>query len=140
MKNFDLPASVQAKPGVSRRGLSLDSYSQEELLDLRSQIDEKMPVRRLKDVNLEQELVLQLQAVQRLQHVVLDDDTTPANQRAQVAGAVASALATLGKLQIEIYSSERLKRIEAIMAEVINEMPKKLQEQFFTRYEEILAK
>lgn len=139
MNAFDLPVSVQGTGIKSQRGLSLDKYSPDELMDLRSQIDERMPIRRIKDVNMEQELVLQLQAVQRLQSLVIDDETTPANQKSQVAGAVAGALATLGKLQVEIYSSERLKRIEAILIEVINEMPKKVQESFFEKYETLLG-
>ena len=81
----------------------------------------------------------QLQAVQRLQNLVIEDESCPANQKSQVAGAVAGALATLGKMQVEIYSSERLKRIEAILIEVINEMPKKVQTDFFEKYEALLG-
>lgn len=139
MNDYDLPVSSQNKSSTSRRGLSLDSYSLDELMDLRTQIDSRMPIRKLKDVNLEQELVLQLQAVQRLQNLVIEDESTPANQRAQVAGAVATALGTLGKLQIEVYSSERLKRIEAILIEVMGGMSKKSQEEFFVKYEALLG-
>lgn len=119
---------------VSNQGVNLERYSQEDLLDLRSRIDELMPTRGLKDFNLETELVLQLQAVQRLQNDVMGDDETPANQRAQVAGQVASALAVLAKLQTEIYTSERLKVIEAVLIGVLGTLPTAQQDSFLTEY------
>ena len=119
---------------TTNQGVNLERYSQEDLLDLRSRIDELMPTRGLKDFNLETELVLQLQAVQRLQNDVMADDETPANQRAQVAGQVASALAVLAKLQTEVYTSERLKVIEAVLVEVLNTLPLEQQNAFLSEY------
>lgn len=76
--------------------------------------------------------------MQRLQNKVLEDEENPTSQKAQVAGQVAGTLSSLGKLQSEVYASERLKQIEAILIGVINEMPKKVQEAFFEKYEALL--
>lgn len=135
------PVSGSERPvstGLSVQGVDLTRYSQDDLIDLRSQIDSRMPIRRLKDLNLETELVIQLQTVQRLQTDTLADELIPANQKAQTAGQVAGALATLSKLQYEVYSSERLKRIEAILINAIKVLPMDVQDDFLTQYSAML--
>lgn len=128
-------------PKISRQGVDLASYDDEQLIELRAEIDERLPSRRLKDINLEEELVRQLATVQKLQRDVLDDpEGTPANQMAQCAGAVANVLAVLSKLQVEVYSSERLKTIEGILIECVGTLPQGTQEEFFVEYERRLDK
>lgn len=114
---------------VDLAGLDVD-----ELLELRAQIDDRLPVKALKDLDLERELVLQLLASQRLQRDVLEDDETPANQRAQVSNSVAAILAQLVKLQAGVYTSERLKKIEQILIEVLNQLPEEQQDAFHQAY------
>lgn len=133
------------RPKISRQGVDLDSYDEDQLLELRAEIDELLPAKRLKDINLEEELVRQLAVAQKLQRDVLRDDDfegdgTPANQKAQVLNSVASALAVLGKLQVELYSSERLKRAESVMIETISNLPKEQQVVFLDLYEANLGK
>ena len=123
------------RQSISAQGVNLALYSEEELIELRAEIDALLPARRLRDVNVEVELVRQLAHVQKLQKDVLTDDETPANQRAQVAGAVGTVLATLSKLQIEVYTSERLKKIEAVLIECVTGLPMSTQEAFFDAYE-----
>lgn len=125
--------------GLTAQGVNLDLYDDEQLIELRSEIDERLPAKKLRDVNVEVELVRQLAHVQKLQKDVLTDDDTPANQRAQVAGQVGSVLATLSKLQADVYTSERLKKIEAILIECISTLPMATQTQFFDDYESKLA-
>ncbi len=118
----------------------LDAMSVDELLDLRSQIDAKLPVKDLKDINLSRELVLQVQALQALQLRVMNDaGQTPANQIAQCANSLSSALSNLVRVQQEVYTSERLKKIEAILVECVQTLPTKAQERFFDRYERDLG-
>lgn len=117
----------------------LSRYSVEELLDLRKRIDAMLPSRNLRDVNLEKELVLQLDVVKQLQTDTLSDTGIPANQMAQVAGQVANVLSTLGKLQVELYDSERLKKIEQILIDSLNELPEEAQAAFIERYEQMLG-
>lgn len=120
---------------VDLRGMPLD-----ELLRLRGEIDKVLPVSNLADIDLNRELVLQMLATQRLQADVLDDDETPANQRAQVANSVQAALAGLVKLQSEVYTSERLKKIEQRLIEVMHTQPMELQVAFMGAYEEALRR
>lgn len=129
---------VRAASHVYGTNSALSQFSEEQLLNLRAQIDELLPDKKLKDVNLEVELVRQLATVHRLQADVLSDDNTPANQKAQCAGQVANVLAVLSKLQVEVYSSERLKKIEAVMVDTVNLMPPATQEFFFAEYEKRL--
>ena len=131
-------------PKISRQGVDLASYDDEQLIELRAEIDELLPAKRLKDINLEEELVRQLALVQKLQRDVLRDDDfegegTPANQKAQCAGAVANVLAVLSKLQVEVYSSERMKRAESILVETITTLPHDTQVTFLDLYESKLV-
>lgn len=140
---FDLPGQSAPKdevPNPFKRALfDLSLYNELEMLDLRNQIDQKLPVKSLKDLSMERELVLQLVMVQNLQRDVLGEDGVPANQKAQTAGAVAASLATLAKLQIDIYTSERLKQIEQILIETLQTLPREAQEAFMTAYEGAIA-
>ena len=77
--------------------------------------------------------------VKKLQREVLEDTQTPANQMAQVANSVASVLASLSKLQNETYDSERLKRVESVLIEALNELPMGVQDEFLSKYEALLG-
>lgn len=144
MATYEMPPIAGTSTTFDRENPSivpsaLDRYSPEELLALRERIDEKLPHRTLNNVNLEKELVIQLGHAQKLQKDTLDDDQTPANQKAQVLNSVASTLQMLGKLQIELYDAERLKRLEQILVEAIKNLPKESQEQFLEAYERELV-
>jgi hypothetical protein len=135
-----IPELPQAAEGAQKRvthslQVNLDGMPVDELLELRTLIDQKLPARQLKDIDLEQELVLQLLATQELQRKVLKDDEAPANQMAQVSNAVQAALQNLVKLQGEVFKSERLKRLETILLECIKDLPHEVQDQFLTLYE-----
>lgn len=125
---------LPAASHIHAQGNPFAGLPEEQLLDLRHHLDALLPTRRLKDVSMEVELVRQLSVVHRLQKEVISDDNTPANQKAQVAGQVANVLAVLSKLQVEVHSSERLKEIEAILIECLQELPAEAQEKFFTAY------
>lgn len=146
MSFFDLPAPSGSgtKPDLKAPQDLLDlsllnGMDVHELVQLRQAVDERLPVRSLRDLNMEQELVIQLVTAQRLQRDVLADEETPANQRAQTLNAVAAALATLAKLQVEVYNSERLKRVEQVLIEVLQTLPMEAQEQFLALYEKELG-
>lgn len=121
-------------PGSSPKALSVA-----QLLEKRAEIDAMLPVKDLKDLDLSRELVLQVQALQALQNRVLGDDASPANQQAQVANALSSALTNLVRVQSDVFTSDRLKRIEAILIECVRELPTSVQEKFFDRYEAMLG-
>lgn len=115
----------------------LDGLTQDELLALRSRIDLLIPIRSLKDLDIERETLIQFLSTQRLQTEVLQDPETPANQKAQVANAVASTLATLARLQIEVYTSERGKKLEMILVEAFKQLPTDQRDEALDKYEQL---
>ncbi len=127
------------KAGEPKQGHDLSNMGEGDLLFLRAQIDALLPVKRLSDMNLEMELTLQLRSAQALQQIVLDDALTPANQKAQVMNSVSSTLQQLVKMQIDYYTPERLKKIEAALIKALNKFETEQTKEFFRRYEEILA-
>lgn len=118
---------------------NLDNYTLQDLLKLRADIDRRLPVKSIRDIDLSSELVLQFQATQELQNEVVRDAETPANQKAQTLNATAAVLGQIAKLQTEIYTSERLKKIEAKLIEALNTLPAETQEAFLLVYQEVLG-
>jgi hypothetical protein len=94
----------------------------------------------LKTMNMEEELVLQYRDLRRLQAKVIDDDSVPPNQKAQVANTVGSTQARLADLQNSIYSSERIKKIEAALGKVLDKLPEDAATAFLDHYEGLLRK
>lgn len=111
----------------------------DQLMALRAEIDAYLPVRDLQDINLSRELVLQVQALQALQLRVMNDMDTPANQIAQCANSLSAALVNLVKLQTDVFTSERLKRIETILIKALQSLPMEAQTQFIAEYEAALG-
>ena len=134
LKNESLKTPESSK---QRQQTDLQNLSVDELLSLRSEIDELLPARALGDIDLEHELVVQFLAVKSLQANVLQDEHTAANQKAQVANAVASTLQQLVKMQSEHYNAERFKRIEALLVKSMKLMPVEAAEAFLNEYEEL---
>lgn len=114
------------------------SFNSDELIQLRDQITQHLPPIALKDMNLEEEMLLQYHALRALQNSVLTDVELPLNQRAQVANAVANNLDKLAQLQETLYSTERYKRVENIMIRTLNKLPEAEAEYFLTEYEKML--
>lgn len=89
-------------------------------------------------LNLEAELLSQYNEARRLmfdaQYGTLP---IPVNQRAQAVNTATSVLAALTKSQAELYSLERIKKIEACLLEVLKAFPE-LQDQFLVAYEAAL--
>ena len=111
----------------------------DQLMALRAEIDAYLPVRDLQDINLSRELELQVQALQALQLRVMNDMDTPANQIAQCANSLSAALVNLVKVQLDVFTSERLKKIEAILIECVKDLPSEAQIAFFDAYERALG-
>lgn len=102
-----------------------------------------LPATSLKEMNLEEELVLQLHAMRVLQNEVLTDrgegtEGIPLNQITSVANAVSSALNRLVELQNEIYNSERFKSIENLLIRTLTKLPEDVASAFLTEYKLVL--
>ena len=118
-------------------GFDLDTMTHDELRELRDEIDRRLPEDKLSQMDLTQELLSQYRLVQRLQTDVLDNEEVPANQRAQVAGQVASTLQQLVKMQTEFQSAERFRAIENLLIKSIKLMPLDAAEAFIAEYERL---
>lgn len=112
----------------------------ETLLRYLDEIRQVLPATTLLDMNMEEELILQFQAVRTLQNTILDDESVPANQKAQVANSVASVLGSIADLQNKVYSSERFKRIETLLIRHLNKLPEDVAAAFLEDYESLLTK
>ena len=142
MIDEDKLAQVQAAmagTAPEKEGFDLDTMSVEELRELRDEIDRRLPEDKLSQMDLTQELLSQYRLVQRLQSDVLGDDEVPANQRAQVAGQVASTLQQLVKMQSEFHNSERFRAIENLLIKSIKLMSRDAAEAFIAEYEKLGA-
>ena len=134
-------AKAQQAPPPARRPageVDLDALSLQELLDLRSQVEARLPPSNLKDINLEQELVLQVRALQVLQAQVLSDTSIAANQRAQVANALSAALVNLHKTQESIDMNERFRKSEAHLINAMQGEEDEALERILRRYQEAM--
>jgi hypothetical protein len=104
----DLPpaSGAPAPEGTSKRArLSAD-------IDV-----ESMPINQ----RLEKALVLQLLTAQELQKAVLDDDEATPTQKSQVTNTLSQVIETLAKLQIKLFSAERMKDIEGVLIDTVND-------------------
>lgn len=115
----------------------LDDLDVGQLLELREKIEQRLPAQMLADLNLEKELVLQYLAIKSMLAKIVDNEATPANQRAQVANSVTAILGDMTKLQNSLYNSERVKKLEAAMIKALEVLPMETRQDFLERYEEI---
>ena len=126
-------------PLPSQTGLNLAMFTLTELMQLREDIHARLPPRKLAELDLEQELVLQFQQSKFLLNSVIADPNTPANQKAQTSNSTASILEQLAKLQDRLYNSERVKALETALVRAIRDLPEAEQLIFFSTYEKLYA-
>lgn len=123
--------------GVAPKRPDLSGLTHAELRKLKADIDRLLPESEtLSDMDMPRELVAQFKRVKDLQDSVIDDDETPANQKAQVAGQVASTLQQLVKMQTDFYTSERFRSIENLMIDFMKSLPLDQARMFIKKYEE----
>lgn len=115
--------STLAKKSRDEIDLDLDQYSDEELLTLRAMIDDRLPVTKLKHINLQEESVIQYMQSRKLLNDVMSDPDIPPNQKAQVNNSVQSNLTALDRMQKSTYTQERNKQLEYIVVNLVNELP-----------------
>ncbi len=114
----------------------ISAFDQRELLALRAKVDSKLQGLSLDEVNLVKETLLQFQAAKVLQADAADEDSgTPMNQRAQVQNSIANILSTLGKIQMELYDSEKLKRLTAATVKAVKLLSPEAQKAFFEAFQ-----
>lgn len=109
-----------------------------ELIAYRDEITRLLPPLALKDMNMEEEMLLQFHALRSLQTDVLNDTEYPLNQRVTAANSVAAALDKLTQRQEAIYSSERFKQIENLLIRTLNKLPEAAAAAFIDEYDRVL--
>lgn len=127
------------KAPASQSRINLRDLSLTDLMQLREDINGRLPPRKLAEVDLEEELVLQFQQGKALFNSVIADQNVPTNQRAQVANSCTALLEHLTKLQDSLFNSERIKALELALVRAIRDLPEAQQLAFFTNYEKIYA-
>lgn len=118
--------------------VDVSSMPLDQLLELRNRIEQQLPAKDLKDMDLKRELVLQVLALQQLQASVISNDEVAPNQKSQVANSLSSALSTLVKIQGDVNTSERFKKLEAALVGAISMLPPEAQHAFIEEYEKIM--
>lgn len=114
----------------------ISALNQAELLALRTKIEAKITGTTLSELNLVKETLFQFQSAKVLQaEAGAANSDVPMNQRAQVQNSIAKILDQLGKIQMELYSSEKLKRLQAAVIKIVKQLPKPQQDTFFEQIE-----
>jgi hypothetical protein len=141
--NFEYPEDRIARQNaaiveeLAAHQVNLDAMSESEMRRLATRLASRLPQNSLNGLNLEAEMVSQLGVVKNLQDEVIHDGEIPANQRAQVAGQVASVLQQLVKMQVDLKRDEQLKRLENALLKAVATLPQDSQEVFFDTYREL---
>ena len=125
------PAQGEAKAPRAPQDFDLDGLSIVELLKLHTRIEALLPATSLKDVSLEKTLVLQLLAAQDLHQKVLEDDEATPTQKSQVTNTLSGVITALSKLQIDLFNSERMKDLEGVLIDTVNDHMTEEQAKFF---------
>jgi hypothetical protein len=123
--------------GLKKRekaAIDLDKMDLATLLQLRSDIDKRLPATNLRDFNVEEATLIHYHTLQSLQGDIQGDDSVPANQRAQVANSISAALRDIIKMRNEIYNAEQFRRMEAALAKALRGVAPELREAFFAIY------
>ena len=89
------------------------------------------------ELNLEKELLEQYNTAKQLLHDASFDETIPLNQKAQAVNSATAIIGALIKTQAELYSLERIKKIEAVLIATLRQFPD-MQASFMTAYKEAL--
>ena len=135
-KERPLPKPTQeTKPSG---GLLIDKMSVQELIRLRDQITRRLPPLTIAEMDLEEEMLLQFHALRATQNDVMGDLDIPVNQQAQIANACGQQLKALAERQSEIYTSERIKRLEKTLIRLLHKWDSKQAELFLEEYEKEL--
>lgn len=134
---FPRTMSRDQGPGININDLMLDHMTELELYTLRGRIDAILPAAKMSEVNLEDEVVRQFQTVRALQTTVIAGNDEP-NKKASVVQACATALQMLSKMQAEVHTAERFKRIENLLIKHLKLLPEETAQKFLGDYSRLI--
>ncbi len=125
----------EAKESRNLSAKTLSGMNIHELLALKAQIDTFLPSQTLVDMDLEGELLMQYHQTKLLLSSVIDDEETPANQKAQLMNTCSAILTQITKSQSDLYNGERLKILEQALINALKTVDTDIAERFFVNYE-----
>lgn len=134
LKNEEKP------PKVGRSPVLWEHMTEAERLAHYQDLREFLPAIALKDMDVEQELMLQYQTLKAAQREALDDPETTTSAKASISNSVSSTLAKVASLQIEIYSSERFKNIEMALIRLLGKLPEDQAREFLEEYKKVIQR
>jgi hypothetical protein len=141
---FDASKLEELENGGKSNGVvsktTLSGLNIHELLALRAEIDAYLPEKAMKDMNLEEELMMQYHQTKALLAEVIVDTGTPTNQKAQVINTCNNILAEITKSQTVLYNSQRLKVMEQALINALNGVDPVISDKFFALYSAELEK
>ena len=121
---------------VAKILVDLTVFSNSDLLTLRDQINEKL--KDLGSIDLVTELVGQFTRTKAILEEIEDDHDVEPQKKAAIINACSSMLKQLTAAQKELYSTERVKKIERAIIVSIKDLPVKNRQRFLDEYEEAL--
>ena len=134
---FDDSKTISFDDNASNQRFHWSAMPLETLLRYKLEIEAHLPPTKLRDVDVEAELVTQLRLAQAFQARVIDDMEIPANQVVTAINSVSAVIEKLSKLQIELAAAENLKRMEAAFIKAVEGLPDEAIEKFFLSYDRI---
>ena len=133
-----LGRSSSPAPDLKPAPFNWKAFGVGQLVAWRDEITRLLPATTLKDLDLEEELLLQYHTIRELQGKVLNDESLPLNQRAQVANTVGNTLIRLEELQRQVYTQERFKAIEGLVIRHMSRQSEEVVTAFMEDYEKVL--
>ena len=127
-------------PALDSRDLkaSLKALPARELRKLLTMVEELLPdtsVQKVKDLDLEDELMQQYTKTKDLMDECIGDTEVAPNQKAQVANSVVSTLKQIRDMQKDLRLQEEVKLTETVLIEMIKTLPQDTKDEFFAEYE-----
>ena len=131
--------SAQIRPASQRQApFNWKTLTVPELIRYRDEITACLPPLNLKEMNLEEEMLLQFHNLRALQASVLENEEEPLNQRVQVNNSLQGVINKLLEQQEATYTQERFKRVENLLIQSLNKLPEGVAAEFLEQYEKLL--
>lgn len=126
---------LQSKNSVLGLKETLSAMPHKELRKIKVMIDDILPSQKVKDLDLEDELMQQYYKIKTLMDDVIEDPEVSANQKAQVGNSVAATLSKLVEMQEDLRLNQTMKLMESTLIDAIKTLPKEVKDVFFAEYE-----
>ena len=108
-------------------------------IKMRAQIDAILQDVNLQNLDMSQELVFQYLQTKDLLETVRNDEEIDVNKRAQLINSLTSIIEKIAKMQIDLYNSDRLKKLEGAVVHALDATSPELKQKFLDIYKKSLG-